>query len=90
MLKERDEVFNKLYELLECSDVETKLSVYEELLETGSVTLTSLSNEEAHSFSITQFSHRLLDFDEIENDWCIDSECEDDLEVLEVSEDVED
>lgn len=83
MLTERDEVFNKLIELLKFSDDETKIRVYEELLETGSVTLTSLLNEEVNVFSINQFSHQLLDSSETaENDICIDSQCQDDLEFL--------
>lgn len=83
MLTERDEVFNKLIELLKFSDDEAKIRVYEELLETGSVTLTSLLNEQVNVFSINHFSRQLLDSSEtVENDICILHQCEDDLEFL--------
>ncbi|MDY0209860.1 MAG: hypothetical protein RBQ91_00440 [Acholeplasma sp.] len=92
MLKERDEVFKKLIDLIEHADTQTKLMVYEELLETGSVILTFFDIEASHIFSISNFVHKEVSFSEtIENDIFIGNRfSENDLEVLEVSEDAED
>lgn len=85
MLIERDEVFNKLIELLKFSDDETKIRVYEELLETGSVTLTN-QTEQAHIFAISELKHiEPSNDDVIENDMYISSN----VEITEIDIDID-
>ncbi|MBM7454156.1 hypothetical protein JN09_001509 [Acholeplasma morum] len=69
ILKERDEVFSKLIDKLSYADDETKIKVYEALLETGSVRLISTIDDkmESHSFSIKEMSCQSED-DLSEND----------------------
>ena len=83
--KDIETIYNDLQELLANADDDLKLRVYDELLQTGSVTLTNDSND-AHVFSIGTFNHTIANDEPTEID--IDYDLID-LEVLKVSEDVE-
>jgi len=100
--KDIETIYNELQELLANADDDLKLRVYDELLQTGSVTLTNDSND-AHIFVISELIHiEPSENETLTNDIYLGFMCEDreeeididydllDLEVLEVSEDAED
>ena len=83
--KDIETIYNELQELLANADDDMKLRVYDELLQTGSVTLTN-ETEQAHIFAISELKHIEPSVDDvIENDIYITS----DDEITEIDIDIE-
>lgn len=83
--KDFETIYNDLQELLANADDDMKLRVYDELLQTGSVTLTN-ETEQAHIFAISELKHiEPSEHDVIENDIYITS----DDEITEIDIDIE-